>query len=79
LARAMEIEVGSTVLIINRLTGDLPKGMEESARSWGFQSVVEIPQDREIEELAMTGAPVTALDRTNQVRRAVRQLAFSLK
>ena len=79
LAKGMEIEVGRSVLVVNRVQGTV--GEVSSRRStvpvsvrWSY-----LPFDRKVEELAISGSPVVQLDPFSQFYRAVGDLASTLK
>lgn len=75
LAKEMEVEVGSAVLLINR------SGKENEAMKAippGFQSVVRLPMDDEVERFAVEGKPLTQLSSTSPLARSVHELAGML-
>ncbi len=78
LAQEMEINVGRTVLIINRVSGELPGSVTEKVPQ-GFFKTVLLPYDGAVEELAMGSAELTALPRDSALRAAVRKLILELK
>lgn len=77
LARAMEIDVRSSVLLINRSSGELPEPSKELVPS-GFDRTVVLPFDRAIEELAISGAPLASLPQDSALFIAVREFADGL-
>jgi CO dehydrogenase maturation factor len=77
LAKEMELDVGTTVLVINRVAGDLPEGLKDSVPK-GFSKVVTLPLDAFVEELAVKGAPLTALPSESRLLGSVRELAGGL-
>lgn len=79
LAKGMEIEVGRTLLAVNRVQGALGDKVGAEIEGAGFGSVVYLPYDSKVEELAIAGSPVVQLDMSSQFYRAVRDLAYSLK
>ncbi len=79
LAKGMEIEVGRTLLAVNRVQGTLGDRTRAEIEGAGFGSVVYLPYDSKVEELAIAGSPVVQLDMSSQFYRAVRDLANSLK
>lgn len=78
LAQGMEIEVGRSVLVINRVQGTVGPAVQKETEGSGFGSVVHLPYDRKVEELAMDGSPLQ-LDASSMFYRAVRDLAGTLK
>ncbi len=79
LARGMEIEVGRTILAVNRVQGTLGDPVSAEVEGAGFGSVVYLPYDSKVEELAIAGSPVVQLDPSSKFYRAVKDLANSLK
>ena len=79
LAIAMDIEVGRSVLVINRVQGRMGEAVEQEIEGSGFGSVVYLPYDRKVEELAMAGSSMLRLDPSSQFYRAVRDLTNTLK
>jgi CO dehydrogenase maturation factor len=79
LAKGMEIEVGRSVLVVNRVQGTVADAVRLEIDAAGFGSVVYLPFDRKVEEMAVTGSPVVQLDTYSQFYRAVNELASTLK
>ena len=79
LAKGMEIDVGRSILAVNRVQGTVGEAVRLEIEAAGFGSVVYLPYDRKVEELAMTGSPMVQLDQTSQFYRAVKDLANTLK
>jgi CO dehydrogenase maturation factor len=79
LANGMEIEVGRSVLVVNRVQGTIEDVVKREIEGSGFGSVVYLPHDRKVEELAIEGSPVVQLDQSSQLYRAVKDLANSMK
>jgi CO dehydrogenase maturation factor len=79
LAQAMEIEVGRSILVVNRVQGTVGDVLKKEIGGAGFGSVFYLPYDRRVEELAMEGAPVVGLDAGSQFYRAVSELAGTLR
>ncbi len=79
LAKGMEIDVGRSLLVVNRVQGTVGEFVQREIDGAGFGSVVHLPYDRRVEELAITGSPVVQLDSSSQFYRAVRDLAGTLK
>ena len=79
LAKAMEIEVGRSVLVVNRVQGQVGEAVKREIEVASFGSVVYLPYDRKVEELAMAGSPMVQLDAGSQFYRAVVELSGTLK
>jgi CO dehydrogenase maturation factor len=79
LAKGMEIDVGRSVLVVNRFQGDLGDAVRKEIDGAGFGSVVIMPYDRKVEELAVAGSPMVQLDPSSPFYRSVRELANTLK
>ena len=79
LAKGMEIDVGRSLLAVNRVQGTVGEVVQREVEGAGFGTVVYLPYDKKVEELAITGAPVVQLDASSQFYRAVRDLAGTLR
>ena len=79
LAKGMEIDVGRSILAVNRVQGTVGETVMLEIEAVGFGSVVYLPYDRKVEELAINGSPMVQLDQTSQFYRAVKELANTLK
>jgi CO dehydrogenase maturation factor len=79
LARGMEIDVARSVLAINREQGAVGEAVQKEIDGAGFDSVVHLPYDRKVEELAMMGSPMVQLDGSSPFYRAVKDLASTLR
>jgi CO dehydrogenase maturation factor len=78
LSKAMEIKVGTSLLIINRATGPLDPRLDELIRSAGFDRVEFVPQDPEVERAAMVGRPLIGIAPENPVLKRVGEIAWLL-
>jgi len=78
LAKEMELSVGTTVLVINRVRGELPQALRDAIPQ-GFEEVVLVPHDQAVEDLASSGGPLSSLPRTSAAAAAVHKLAGELK
>lgn len=78
LAKEMELSVGTTVLAINRVRGELPPGLRNAVPE-GFTRVVLIPQDQAVEDLASSGGPLSSLPPKSAAAAAVHLLASQLR
>jgi CO dehydrogenase maturation factor len=79
LAKGMEIDVGRSVLVVNRFQGALGGAVELEIEGASFGSVAYLPFDSKVEELAIAGSPTVQLDASSQFYRAVKELANTLK
>ena len=79
LAKGMEIDIGSSILVVNRVQGAVEGVVQQEIIGAGFGSVVHLPYDRKVEELSITGSPVVQLDASSQFYRAVSDLVSTLK
>ena len=79
LAKDMEIDIGRSVLMVNRVQGTIGEAVKHEIEGSAFGSVVYLPYDREVEELAMVGSPMVQLDQSSQFYRAVKDLANTMK
>ena len=78
LAREMEIDIGKSVLVINRVNGELPPSLKEMVPS-GFSKLFLLPHDAAVEELAMTSSQLTSLPKDSLLREAVNRLIPELR
>lgn len=78
LAREMELAVGMTMLVINRVRGELPQALRNAVPE-GFDRVVLIPHDQSVEDLAASGEPLSSLPKDSTAASAVHRLARELK
>ena len=78
LAHRMDIEIGRELLLLNRAPEEMPRALVETIDSSDFDEVVLIPNDARVEDLAVLGTPLTALDGSSRALRAVRRLAAEL-
>ncbi len=72
LAKAMDLAIGRTVLAINRVKGDLTEDVKGLVPP-GFQQMIILPFDEEIEDMASTGRPLSELSPANGLASALRQ------
>jgi CO dehydrogenase maturation factor len=74
LSKEMEIEVGKAVLLINRSKG----GIDTLAIPEGFQMVLLLPVDEEVELFATKGRPLTQLNDKSPLIQSVHELVGAL-
>jgi CO dehydrogenase maturation factor len=78
LAQEMELDIGTPVLVINRVQGDLPDHVKEMVPA-RFGRIIVLPYDRAIEELAITGTALSSLPRDSEMVKSIRDLAATLR
>jgi CO dehydrogenase maturation factor len=78
LSKAMEIKVGTSLLVVNRAKGLLDPGLDELIRSAGFDRVELVPLDPEVERAAMVGRPLIGIAPENLVLKRVGEIAWLL-
>jgi CO dehydrogenase maturation factor len=79
LARAMEIDVRSDVLVVNRIKGELDPRLRKMAEDVGFQQIILMPYDQELEMLSVNGESLTRLESSNPVLLLAKGLAASFR
>jgi CO dehydrogenase maturation factor len=78
LAKEMELSVGTAVLVINRVRGELPQALRDAVPK-GFERVALIPHDQAVEDFASSGGPLSSLPSDSAAAAAVRRMAAELK
>lgn len=78
LAMNMNIDVKSSMLIINRCPHELPPIIQEMAIASEFSEVRKVPHDKRIEEMAVNGEPLIHIEKTNRAFKAVMEIAKDL-
>ncbi len=71
LAREMEIKIGRTMLVVNKVAGELHPAASKLIDEAGFDEVIMLPFDSRIEELSFSGAPLTKLDHSSSTYRQI--------
>lgn len=79
LACSMEIEIGRVVLLMNRAPEEMHPVLQDAIDASGFEEVVFVPNDSQVEELTVVGEPLVSLDNTSEALRSVKKLASSLR
>jgi len=79
LAEEMGIEIGTNLLVINKVPKQIHPAVEEAISRSGFEKVAYLPNDAKVEELTVVGEPLTRLDRTSPLYRAVSKLVRELR
>jgi CO dehydrogenase maturation factor len=78
LAREMKIEMGRTMLIMNRVQGEIHPVVKRLIEKSGFDDVVNVPFDAKVEALSFSGEPLTKLDPSSAMYRTLLDVAKSL-
>jgi CO dehydrogenase maturation factor len=71
----LEIAVGRTYLVVNRVRGELPAPLAEKIEEFGLELLGTIPEDPQMAELELTGRPLTELPVDGPLYRAVQDIA----
>jgi len=71
----LEIGVGHTYLIVNRLRGEMPAPLAEAVAQTGLELIGTVPEDLEMAEFEFTGRPLVDLPADTAVYRAMREIA----
>jgi CO dehydrogenase maturation factor len=74
----LEIGVGRTYLIINRLTGEIPQPLAEAIEKTGLTLIDTVPNDPAMAEFEFTGRPLVKLPADTAVYKAVSHIAQSV-
>ena len=74
LARELEINVHRSMLILNRVQGELPAPLQGAIRSLDAEVAAVIPADPKVNELDALGEPLVHLDGQSPAYRAVDDL-----
>lgn len=74
----LEIGVGHTYLIVNRLRGEMPAPLAEAVAQTGLELIGTVPEDPAMAEFEFTGRPLVELPAETDVYRAVREIAKSV-
>jgi len=77
LAKEMELEVGKTVLVINRVAAQLPPAVCEMVRASPLKDAVETAFDPLVEDLVAKGDPLTKLPESSPMFWKVKEIAGS--
>jgi CO dehydrogenase maturation factor len=71
----LDIAVGRTYLVVNRVRGELPAPLAEKIEESGLELLGTIPEDPQMAELEVTGRPLTELPADGLLYRAVQEIA----
>jgi CO dehydrogenase maturation factor len=71
----LEIGVGRTYLIVNRLPGEMPAPMAEAIEKTGLTLIGTVPNDAAMAEFEFTGRPLVELPADTAVYKAIQEIA----
>ena len=71
----LEIGVGRTYLIVNRLPGEMPAPMAEAIAKTGLTLIGTVPNDPAMAEFEFTGRPLVELPAETAVYKAIQEIA----
>ena len=71
----LEIGVGHTYLVVNRLRGDMPEPLAQAVEEFGLDLLSTVPEDLAMAEFEFTGRPLVELPAETTVYQAVRGIA----
>jgi CO dehydrogenase maturation factor len=74
----LRTNVGSIVLVLNRVRNGIPKEIEKAIKQSGLKLASTIPEDPNMAELEIKGAPLTELPPDSPLRNGVIDLAKKL-
>jgi CO dehydrogenase maturation factor len=74
----LEISVGRTYLVVNRLSGEMPAPLAEAIQQSGLELIGAVPEDPAMAELEFSGRPLVELPADTAVYRAVSNIAQSI-
>jgi CO dehydrogenase maturation factor len=70
----LEIGIGETHLIVNRLNGEMPEPLQERIKQMQVALLGTVPADRELAEFEFTGKPLVELGDESPVYAAVAEM-----
>jgi CO dehydrogenase maturation factor len=71
----LEIGVGRTYLIVNRLTGEMPAPLAQAIEKSGLTLIGTVPNDAAMAEFEFSGRPLVELPADTAVYKAVQEIA----
>jgi CO dehydrogenase maturation factor len=71
----LEIGVGHTYLIVNRLTGEVPQPLAEAIEETGLALIGTVPNDPAMAEFEFAGRPLVELPADTVVYKAIQEIA----
>ena len=75
MASEVDVHVRRTMLVINRLTGELPEELEAAVAATGLEVAARIPADDQIADLDARGQPLLHVNGTSPAAAAVEKMA----
>jgi CO dehydrogenase nickel-insertion accessory protein CooC1 len=75
LAGELDVDVRESVLVINRVLGELPPILQQAADGLGIPLAAAIPADSRVGELDANGRPLVELEAESPAARAIDALA----
>jgi CO dehydrogenase maturation factor len=75
LAAEVEVNVKETMLIVNRVSGELPEPLQEAIEDLGLEVAAYIPTDENINRLDALGTPLIQLNGDSPAAKGVEELA----
>ena len=78
LAGELDVDVRQSVLVVNRVLGDLPPVIQQAAEGLGIPLAAAIPADPRVGELDALGQPLVDLEAASPAARAIDALAEKL-
>ncbi|MFQ6057581.1 MAG: AAA family ATPase [Anaerolineae bacterium] len=78
LSQELNINVGQTYLVVNRVGESLPRPVQEAIEELGIELLGTIPYDPQLMVFEGTGRPLLELDGDSAVYRAVKKIADKL-
>jgi len=74
----LEIGVGRTYLIVNRLSGEMPAPLTEAIQQSGLKLIGTVPEDPAMAEFEFSGRPLVELPAETAVYKAVSAITKSV-
>ncbi len=74
----LEIGVGHTYLVVNRLRGEIPDPLAQAIEQAGLELIGTVPEDPAMPDFEFTGRPLVELPAETTVYQAVRKIAQSV-
>lgn len=78
LAQDIEVNVKDTMLLINRLRGDLPEPLKEAIEGLGLGQTYAIPDDKNVNDLDALGQPLVGLNGSSPALQAVQTISTEI-
>jgi CO dehydrogenase maturation factor len=71
----LEIGVGATYLVVNRLRGEMPGPLAEAVERNGLELIGTVPEDEAMSAFEFTGRPLVELPADSKVYQAISEIA----